>query len=190
MDTCCVICTHGMTITSVLTRCPSPETSFFPVIYKTLLVNAVFFDTMRYIALCLAFNLLLCPCLLILVFVFLQENLGNCNAFEFSMVMVGEGVTIRLPYHVFSSTEKRRPVLRCYDLEMSLRSTDEYLDVAITSSPMTMTVPISDTLERPQDHLLFSQPESINSIEQQTYLRISGSSLEQCDMVIGMYTLC
>lgn len=111
---------------------------------------------------------------LITLLIVAQENLGICNASEFSMVFVAEGVTMRLPCHMYASQEKRRPVLRCYDLDMALRSTTEYFDVCISSSPLTLTVPMSDSIDRHIVYSLLRQPDGSSTIDQETYIRFSG----------------
>ena len=64
------------------------------------------------------------------------------NAFETYVTLQMENVTINLPDHLFTTSPSHQPKLRWYDMQIEFRSVQQYTDVCMVLSPVTLTVPL------------------------------------------------
>ena len=65
------------------------------------------------------------------------------NAHETYITCQMENVTINLPDHLFTTSPSHQPKLRWYDMQAELRSVQQYTDVFLSLSPVTLTVPLA-----------------------------------------------
>ena len=64
------------------------------------------------------------------------------NAYESMVTVSMENLTFNLADHLFTSSTSHQPKLRCYEMQMQLRSLQQYTDVFLSFTPVTLTVPI------------------------------------------------
>ena len=65
------------------------------------------------------------------------------NAYETYITLQMENVTVNLPDHLFTTSPSHQPKLRWYDMQVELRSVQQYTDVFLSLSPVTLTVPLA-----------------------------------------------
>ena len=65
------------------------------------------------------------------------------NAYESYITLQMENVTVNLPDHLFTNSPSHQPKLRWYDMQVELRSVQQYTDVFLSLSPVTLTVPLA-----------------------------------------------
>ena len=65
------------------------------------------------------------------------------NAYETYITLQMENVTVNLPDHLFATSPSHQPKLRWYDTQIELRSVQQYTDVFLSLSPVTLTVPLA-----------------------------------------------
>ena len=64
------------------------------------------------------------------------------NAYETMLTVVVENLTLNLADHLFTSSPSHQPKVRCYELQVQLRSLQQYTDIFLSFTPLTLTVPI------------------------------------------------
>ena len=65
------------------------------------------------------------------------------NAYETYITLQMENVTVNLPDHLFNTSPSHQPKLRWYDMQFELRSVQQYTDMFLSLSPVTLTVPLA-----------------------------------------------
>ncbi|SPQ96404.1 unnamed protein product (mitochondrion) [Plasmodiophora brassicae] len=81
------------------------------------------------------------------------------------------------PVNSFESNQ-RRPVMRLFDLNLELRVIEEYLDLTMSCSPITLTVPVVDPPEQPYT-IFHHKNAGPNALEQETYYRFTGLAVRK-----------
>ena len=64
------------------------------------------------------------------------------NAYETMLTVSMENLTLNLADHLFTSSLSHQPKLRCYEIQLQLRSLQQYTDIFLSFTPVTLTVPI------------------------------------------------
>ena len=64
------------------------------------------------------------------------------NAYETHITLQAENLAFSLPDHVFSAQPSHQPKLRCHELQLQMRSVQQYTDVFLCLTPVTLTVPV------------------------------------------------
>lgn len=68
------------------------------------------------------------------------------NASEMYFTLMAENLSLNLPLHLFTAASpSQQPKVRCYTVQVEVRSVLQYFDLALHLSPLTITVPIPVT---------------------------------------------
>lgn len=78
-------------------------------------------------------------------FRFSNENKRYVNAKDVSVQLYMQHVTVRLPRNVYSDLKSSK--LFIFEVHLDVRDISQYIDIHLTTSPVTVTVPISERSE-------------------------------------------
>src|SRR5690242_1088094 len=60
-----------------------------------------------------------------------------------------EGLVLKLPHSYVSLDESKRPLIKCFDFSAEVRGTLNYLDINVSTSPLTFHIPTDERTVTP-----------------------------------------